>query len=193
MSEPLPPFLDSTARVALRRGFEQAIKGATLVRDRVYRSRIFPLALHDADGALRQDALPAILIYAGDEELERYNAAPVEIRRTSQIWVEIIAQVRQDFDDVLDVICAHVESLIDQDERLGDRCEDCQLGFVQRSEPEREGAVTLGSIRLRWDVIYHTQRADEIELPDLATLHVEYDLAPPDATIEATDEIDLTV
>lgn len=186
------PYLGALARIDIRRGFEQAIRGATLAGQKVYRSRVAPLAIHDADGTLREDALPAILVYAGDEDLERFNAAPVEVQRTMQLWVEIIAQVREEFDDVLDVISAEVENLVEQDPRLGDRCEFSELGFVQRTEPIREGAVTMGSLRMRWDVVYHTQADDVVTVPDLETLEVQYDLAPPDATIEATDTIDLT-
>lgn len=187
---PPPPYLGALGRIAIRRHFELAIKGATLAGKRVFRSRIFPIELHDADGTLRLDVLPAILIYAGDEDLERFNTAPIETQRTLQIWVEIIAQVREEFDDVLDVISAEVERIVELDWRLGDRCEETVLGFVERTLPEREGAVTLASARMRWDVVYHTQ-ADDVELaiPDLLTLDVEYDLAPPDEAIEATDTI----
>jgi len=189
----LPPFNGALARIEIRRGFEQAIKGATLAGQRVYRSRIFPLAMHDADGTLRQDVLPAILIYSGDEELEPFNAAPPETRRTLQIWVELIGQVREDFDDVLDVISAEVENLVELDDRLGDRLEDLELGFVQRTEPVRDGAVTLGCLRMRWDAIYHTQRDDTLVVPDLDTLEVTYDLVDDtDDTTDAVDTIDLT-
>ena len=187
---PPPPYLGALGRIAIRRHFERAIKGATLAQKRVFRSRLFPIELHDADGKLRLDVLPAILIYTGDEDLERFNSAPIETQRTLQIWVEIIAQVREEFDDVLDVISAEVERVIELDERLGDRCEETVLGFVERNQPEREGAIALASARMRWDVVYHTQ-ADDVELaiPDLLTLQVQYDLAPPDETIEATDSI----
>jgi len=189
----LPPFLGALARIEIRRGFEQAIKGATLAGQRVYRSRIFPLAMHDADGTLRQDVLPAILIYSGDEELEAFNAAPPETRRTLQIWVELVAQVREDFDDVLDVISAEVESLVEIDDRLGERLEDLELGFVERTEPVRDGAITLGALRMRWDAIYHTQQDDSILVPDLDTLQVTYDLVEDTAdTVDAVDTVDLT-
>ena len=68
MSADPTAYLGALARIEIRRGFEQAIKGATLVGDRVHRSRIFPIALHDADGALREGVLPAILVYSGDED-----------------------------------------------------------------------------------------------------------------------------
>lgn len=188
-----PPYLSGNARIEIRRAFEEFIKGATLAGQRVYRSRVLPVAIHDADGALRENVLPAILIYAGDEDLEPFNTAPVEVQRTFQVWVEIIHQVRPDFDDVLDWISAEVEQLVEQDERLGERCEDAELGFVQRTEPNREGAVTLGSLRMRWDVIYHTQQDDVLNLPDLETLQVTYDLVEgTDDTDDAVDTIDLT-
>ena len=43
---------------------------------------------------------------------------------------------------------------------------------------------------MRFDVVYHTQQDDvELAIPDLKRLDVEYDLAPPDEEIEATDQI----
>jgi hypothetical protein len=193
MSSPTPPYSGALVRRDIRRGLRQVILGATAAGARVYLSRIFPLALHDADGTLRQDVLPAILVYAGDEDLEEYNAAPLETERTLQLWVDIVMQLREDFDDVVDFISGQVEAAVEQDETLGDRCEHVRLRFVARPlEPIRDGAITLSSLRLRFDAVYHVQRDDSITLEDLNTVAVEWDLAPPDAAIEATDTLDLT-
>ncbi len=175
----------ATQRIEIRKGFERVIKGATLAGDRVFRSRAFPLDLKTVK-------LPAILIYSGDEDVEEYDSAPRELRRTTEIWVEAIGIVRIEFEDVLDVIAAQVEHVVNQDETLGGICSDASLARTERGDPDGRGARTIGAIRMRFDVIYHTQYDERSEIPTLDSAGVTYDLAPPDATPEAVDELDLT-
>lgn len=179
------PAFSALQRIEIRKGFERAIKGATLAKDRVFRSRVLPLDL-------KTITLPAVLIYSGDEDIEEYNQAPRELRRTTEIWVEAIGIVRVEFEDVLDVIAAQVEHVINQDETLGGICTDALIGRTERSDPERNAAKTVGALRMRFDVVYHTQYDERSVIPDLDSAGVEYDLAPPDGDIEATDELDLT-
>ena len=161
----------------------QAISSATLADDRVYRSRVLPL---------EPSLLPAVLVYAGDEPAEEYNARPASYRRTARLWVEIVGRFRPEFDDVLEVIRAQVEAVVAVDITLGGSVLECDLVVIQRPPPAKEGKYTLAAVRVGFDAVYVTESTDPATLTDLNLLLAQWDLAIPDDVLEATDEIDLS-
>lgn len=166
-----------------REHFARQLTATTLAGDRVYRSRVFPLEVV---------LLPALLVYAGDETLEEYNARPGSYRHTARLWVDVISRFKPEFDDVLEVIAAQVEAVVAVDETLGGSVLECELVTVLRPEPSREGKYTLAALRLGFDIIYTSDFVDPATLADLDLLLAQWDIAIADGVLEATDEIDLS-
>lgn len=172
------------AIIDVRKQFEQRIAGATAVpADQVFRSPAWPLS---------DERLPGILIYSGDEDFTDALAAPRELQREARIWVEVIGVVRQEFADFLDLVASQVVAVIHAEETLGGLVADAVCRRIERSDPSRRGRFTIASLRLGFDMTMFLTYEDTTEAPEISSAGVLYDLAPPDGTYEAEDDLDLS-
>jgi hypothetical protein len=75
----------------------------TLVRTRVYGTRVYPL---------NEDELPAITVYSGSEVSSRLNMGLNDLNRSLSVEVDIYVRATGTFDDDVDAIAVQVEEAI---------------------------------------------------------------------------------
>jgi hypothetical protein len=185
-------------RKAIRKKIVELLKaGNTKAQDRVYPNYAIPSW---------EENLPVILVYNRDEEIEKFNQAPRELKRDVQFVMEIIEKGSDNDEDLapgvdslsdkLDDLCEQVEAIFDADETLGGTTDDSILTNMQFTY-EGEGNRPTASARLTYMVTYVRHTLDNADtLPDLEQTNVDWkvghhDSAPAD-DIEAKDEIDLS-
>ena len=78
----------------------------TLVKRRVYASRVYPLT---------EDKLPAVTVYTGSENSNRLNMGVSDLNRSLTIDVDIYVRMTQTFDDDVDAIAVQIEEAIAND------------------------------------------------------------------------------
>ena len=77
--------------------------GVSLVSNRVYASRVYPLA---------EAKLPAITVYTGAEISNRLNMGLSDLNRSLSVEVDIYVRATGTFDDDVDAIAVQVEEAI---------------------------------------------------------------------------------
>lgn len=171
-------------RQAIREAVKNALVAAsTAAGSRVYETRVVPF--HRVE-------LPAIAVYATRDAVspESKDTTARELTRTLQL--EIVGAVRSssNVDDALDDLALQIERAMHADETFGDVCGDCMLGETELAVDE-SGDKPIGFVRLIYDVTYRTWAPDaaDVELDDLSTVDVRYDINDLPTANEANDQI----
>lgn len=135
---------------------------------KVYNARILPF---DAP------MLPAIAVYALNEESEKFDEAPRRYKRTVEIVAEVVVQATDVYADIADDLMQQVEQLIAKDVTLNKQLSDGFLHGV-RVEMRAEGAQPIIAQGLVIDGVYYTFWPDaaDVPLPAFTNFTVTYNL-----------------
>lgn len=141
-------------RTTLRNAFVSRLTNATAVGSRVFAGRLMPI---------EEPELPAIVVHTREPEeiTERsINGWNGFERRRCIVSVVVVAQSFEDLDEDLDTIAAQVEATLQSWTIPGFESSDPFLVNSDASDPEFDGALTTGSLRLRYAVSYTTPYRD---------------------------------
>lgn len=141
------------ARQKIRDQAVTELTGLATTGSRVYPSRIYPL---------QEAELPALLVYAHEEESEPFNLDLDGriLERSLTLTVTGVAQATSGIEDTLDQIAAEVEAALGLS-MLNGLAADLYLAGT-RLELSGEGDQPTGSIHLDWRVLYRTMEKDPL-------------------------------
>jgi len=142
----------SAERKQLRAAIVALLKAspATAAGNRVFANSAVPLAQQD---------LPCILVYPKSEAAEEFDA-PRRYRRKVQMVIAVAAEQgtapgAAALDDVLDDICAQIETKIFLDELIGGKAADSMLTGIE-FDFSGEGEKAIGCARMTFEMEYFT-------------------------------------
>lgn len=151
-------------RIAIRNWVKLLMKANTDLGERWFASRPNPMYFNE---------VPCGLIYFSDESADHGNTAPRNYKRELSLTIEVMHQMDSErdnaLDDWLDSRAYEVERAMLADRFLGLQgiVEDCALVRTQPVTIESEGtAQDVGSIRLFFDITYHTGFANNQKLDE---------------------------
>jgi hypothetical protein len=131
----------SHARTAIRSSAVTAVTGLTTTGQRVYNTRIFPLA---------ESNLPCLAVYTGDEGVERHAIGGL-LERQLELIVMGYAKGVSGVEDTLDAMAGEVEAAV----TALTGAKDVVIRSL-RTEYDGEGEVPLASVELIFTVVYYT-------------------------------------
>jgi len=183
----------SLQRKVIRRELARVLDGNTVAGSRISTNRSVPAWT---------GALPAIGIFARSETIEVLNEAPRIYVRALRIGIELFVERGtangEPIDDQVDDLAAQVEALVLPRLQLPELELDGLVMHPPRSgfegvetEDDYEGETLLGAARLTFVFAYLTEvlEGEEEDLDRLKTVAVDWDFAPPDGELEASDAI----
>lgn len=146
----------SHARQQIRDAFVTAVTGLTTTGSRVYSSRVYPQG---------DDALPGLIVRTASDRLGGSQTNGDRVSRDLVFECEARCKPAEgagDVDDLLDTICAEVETALGADRSLGNRVRWLQLqgtdfDFVVL---ERKAGVAV----MTWSCSYYVLEADPTTL-----------------------------
>lgn len=136
----------------IKRQIKEAIRGVLIgktdAKNRVSISQTTPTD---------DEEVPAILIYAVSENVNRFNQSPKDYKRVLTLTIECISNGNHDDDlDVqLENLGEQVEAIMEMDETLGDLVDRVELTASAYATSE-EGSTYMGSLFLTYDVVFYT-------------------------------------
>ncbi|MDX6481721.1 MAG: hypothetical protein QOG85_2231 [Gaiellaceae bacterium] len=129
----------------------QILAGLTTTEDRVYQTRVYPLA---------QDEIPCLLIYGLTEEVDTRTLAGRRIQdRNLRVAIEAVAQVNEELEQTLNRMAHEVEAALGADQTLGallsdaSRLERTEIGLTKAAEDQKPA----GTARLTYVCKYITR------------------------------------
>lgn len=150
-------------RKLIRQEVQARLWGKTVAEDRVFATRVVPL---------KGQEVPAISVYALDEESDDEESAPRELRRDLDLAIEAWVKHSKSApaDDAMDDICEQIENLMHADPYLktaahGELAADMVLAST-RLEVIEVGDRLLGIAVLVYAVTYRTLAPEAPELLD---------------------------
>lgn len=182
----------SHGRKLIRHAVRDLLINKTSAGERIYTNR---------RTALWDNALPAIVIFTTSQDDELYSVSPRELMRTAQIGIELVVAKEGEIplDDEMDDLCEQVERVLFNNPMLRRSINSKDSPVARPILPLRtetdtnyDGLKPIGGLRMNWEAIYF-QSAGEYEtcaLADFKTTEIDWDLAPPDSAIDATDLVD---
>lgn len=143
---------------------------------------------------LWESELPLVLVYVDGENSEKINESPREYQRDIRLGFEIVAEALDGVEDTLDDIAEAVEQVIFADETLGGTASDSMLKSVD-IEFRTQAQKTVGALLIGFAVPYRQVVPDysALVLDDLETIDADWNLAPVDVDVDATDTIVLPI
>ena len=183
-------------RKLIRQAIADRLKGETAAGVRVYPGRV---------DRIDEAELPAIAVLTPGETVTEENESPRTDARILRVYVEVFC--RRDaanpvrVDNQLDDVCEQAEQALRSwilsmpeiaDSKLTLLRDRTRLDQVD-TDIEEEGRVHMAAGRLTYSIGYLTAAAgcDPADLFPFETIHADYDLPPPDGTLEASDVIPL--
>lgn len=139
--------------VSLRKQIRENIVGLLAGRTRAGRNvRANRGEVHESE------TLPAISVYLGPENITPMDSAPRRISRIMETRVELIDSGSDlgELSDKLDDLAEQVEVCLSVDDSLGRCADDIILNSITELEADSVGEKVFGSLRLIYDVRYHT-------------------------------------
>lgn len=138
-------------RKAIRDRFISTLTSdVTLVRARVYGSRVYPIT---------EDNLPAITVYTGSEASNRYNMGVTDLTRELSVEVDCYIRATDTFDDDVDAICVQVEEAIAGDFTVNSLAKGATLISTEINF-SGDAEQPIGIAKLTFNVRYVTSMAD---------------------------------
>lgn len=140
----------SHVRQQIRIAIEARLTGLATTGARVHLSRIYTVA-----------DVPALLIYASDEESELDTSGrPAKLRRFLDIQIQGLAGTADSsLDDTLDEIAKEVEVAVNSDTTFGGQVQRARLTQTEFSLVG-DGEKQFGSVRLNYRMQYRTAEND---------------------------------
>lgn len=177
-------------RQLLREAIKAALLGATAAGSRVYETRLVPW---------RQAELPAISVYATEEEVDpaSKSTAPRELTRNLSMTVEAVVSVpaNGNVDDELDAISLEVERAMHADQYFGGTAADSVLASTVMGTMV-EGNRPMGAVQLVYLCTYRTgaPEADDVELDSLETAVITHNpggaVHPDNRPVDRLEDLD---
>ena len=173
-------------RTEVRRHVAALLVEATQASDRVFVTRTLPVNGEDLAGIG-----PVLLIFTtNDQAGDPINGAPPLYRFFLDLVVQIVAvSALPDLQETFDAIELVVRTILLADDTLGGHAAVIEpAGSVLEVFEQAEWDLASQTVTFR--VEYHVDASD---LPDgdLRTVIAGWNLAPPDGTLEAQDQLDL--
>lgn len=182
----------SHERTLIRKAAKAALLGQTAAASRVFVSRM---------GPAKTDELPALYLYANDEDVEENsaNSAPRELFRkvmlSIECWQSAAGIDPEQLEDSFDDIALQIETAMDFDPTLADTASWEWISSTV-SGISNDGNRPMGCIKLTYSCPYRTfQRtaARDAALPALSTIDVKTKVTPDlPATNQAEDVVTFT-
>jgi hypothetical protein len=170
-------------RTAIRNAVKALLLNHTSAAARVFSTRETPW---------ERVELPGISIYTLEEtvEPESGNTAPIELRRTLQLAIEIAIKAKENIDDEIDAVCLQVEKAMHADETLNHTASMSVMGGTEISVVST-GQQLIGLARLIFTVTYFTYAPDAADqtLDDFSTADVHYSLANASAPADQAEDL----
>lgn len=124
--------------------------GVSLVSNRVYASRVYPLA---------EAKLPAITVYTGAEISNRLNMGLSDLNRSLSVEVDIYVRATGTFDDDVDAIAVQVEEAIAGDFTVNSLAKEAVLTGTD-IQFSGDAEQPIGVAKLTFTVRYVTALTD---------------------------------
>ena len=138
-------------RKAIRDRFISTLTSdVTLVKTRVYGSRVYPIT---------EENLPAITVYTGSEASSRYNMGVTDLIRELSVEVDCYIRAADTFDDDMDAICVQVEEAIAGDFTVNSLAKGATLTSTEINF-SGDAEQPIGIAKLTFNVRYVTSMAD---------------------------------
>lgn len=131
------------ARRSIREAVATAVTGLTTTGSRVFQSRMRP-----------QEALPALLVSTGSEEIE--GSLGTVLTRSLEIEIIGVAMAASDVDDTLDAIAEEVESAVQAAGTLGGLVDAPPVLTRIRTDFDDSLEQPVGQISLTYACTYFT-------------------------------------
>lgn len=173
------------ARQEIKTAFAQLLKQAkTKAGDNVHQHRNLPLF---------NKTLPAILVYAGDEESSIFNESPRELERVVSFRVQPMVETKNeaDLDDELDEFAAQIEAAINIDDSLCGTVSDVFLSGTSEIEIDNSGEQPTGAIELTFTVTYHTCELPPPPNDDFGEAGIDWDVQQTADNPDAVDTVEI--
>lgn len=167
------------AAVAQLKGVSPAFK--TMAGARVYETRMVPW---------RNQELPAISVFSGDESVDDQQSAPRELKRKLDLTIDAVVIASEDLDDVLDAFALEVERAMHADPTLGGAASDTVLKRTTIGTMV-EGNRPIGAVQLVYETTYYTNapEASDTTLDDLETVTSKTSLSGLQAVAEQAQDV----
>jgi len=191
----------SSQRKKIRKAIQSILKNKTLAEGRVYTNQ---------STASWAEDLPIILIYARSEDLDVFNEAPKEWKRTINWAIEVIAKGPEDpieddgcdlLEDIIDDIAEKIECELSRDDTLNCTVDEVNLASVEFAY-EGDGETPIGSARLIYQTTHYTSAPESIDkqanVTDFKSAEIDWSVGhdgsdpgneSPDNIDEATDVV----
>jgi len=137
----------SHVRQQIRERVASTLTGLSTTGNNVFQSRVYPL---------NESVLPALLIYSKNEDSEITTiGTSLGIERSLVITIEAYVKVTTNFDDLIDTICAEVETALGNDIKLNNLA---KFSYLQSTEIQYDGdgENPIGYATLNYFVQYRT-------------------------------------
>lgn len=176
-------------RTGIRKVITARLMSQTTAQGRIHASRYKPL---DGDGLA--DSGPVILVYTGEERVDRENPvsqAPLIQRTYIAVAVEILASpYLPDIDDAFDAIEMAVKQIVLSDETQGGYAVETEFVSATPFRSPAESEYPVASLRLEFECEAHVYAFDQVS-GLFSSAHVQWDVGPsPDGQIEAEDDLE---
>lgn len=126
------------------------LPAVTLVKRRVYASRVYPLTAEN---------LPAVLVYARSEASGLMAMGTITSDRTISMSVDVYVRATQNFDKDVDAICVQVEEAIAADFRVNGLAKQAVLTGTE-IDYNGDAEQPIGVARLTYEIRYVTTIGD---------------------------------
>ena len=135
-----------TTRKEIRNAIADALRGETIVENRVFPNRTIPVGIEE---------LPVILVYPSAEDYTVLSKIPMIHRRDLTVSIQIIASdsSEETMSDLLDQIAEEVEVAIENSDKLGGIVHDINID-TGAATLAGEGQKPEGSWVLNYNVTY---------------------------------------
>lgn len=137
----------SHVRQQIRERVASTLTGLSTTGTNVFQSRVYPL---------NESVLPALLVYSKNEDSEITTiGTSLGIERNLIITIEAYVKVTTNFDDVIDTICAEVETALGNDIKLNNLA---KFSYLQSTEIQYDGdgENPIGYVTMNYLVQYRT-------------------------------------
>lgn len=138
-------------RQTIRERIVTVITGLTTTGSRVFDTRIYPLTSAE---------LPALIVYARDEDIEYEDLKPNRLqRRDLSVVIEAHAKATANLEDTFDTIAKEVEEAISGDLTINGNAKDVRLDSID-TDFNSDGQSKAGVMTITYIISYFVKEND---------------------------------
>ena len=179
-------------RTLIRHSIRDRLRQATVTEDgSVYPTLAGERVYAPFDKSTPPNSPPMIIVYADKEAVDGdfYQDQPRRVLTVS-LLCRAWAKTEDALDDLLDELELAAYYVVMKDRSQSGQAQDTTYLNTDK-ERKNKGNVFYGDAVVKFQVAYGLPEPTSDELDDFLKFHAEYDLAAPDGTIDATDEVAL--